>query len=1689
MTRHITIGLSLLALAAGTPPVQTTWHVDDDCPNPPGTGTPEDPFCSIQAGVASAGAGDEVVVAPGEYLENINLLGKAITVRSTDGPDVTMLDGGGAGSVITCSTGEGPDTVLQGFTITGGHAVSGGGMYVYQADPVVIGCTFLANSAGAPLSTSDARGGGMHLYESDATVINCAFFGNSAAVDVALAAGTAWGGGISVTGGSPTVVNCTFSGNSVSATAWLFTAYAYGGGIGNDGGALTVSNCTFSGNSASTAPFSQSAFGAGVCSPSGGTVSVANSVFFNNTTGMSNPDVYGTVTVSYSCAYPSYVFGTGNISYDPLLVGGGDMHLQPGSPCIDAGNNAAVPADTHDLDGDGVTAEPIPLDLDWHPRFMDDPNTWDTGAGDPPIVDMGCDEFGGPDCNENGLPDDWDIDQGASEDCNANGVPDECEPGGLEDCNENDASDLCDLYVGTSQDCNTNESGIPDECEPGGLEDCNTNEVPDLCDIYDGTSEDCNDNAVPDECEPDEDCNGNEVQDICDIAEETSDDCNGNGVPDECEGPVLYVDDDAPAGGDGLDWGTALYNLQEALALADCTVTEIRVAQGTYVPDTSGLWDPREATFQLISGVAIYGGYAGCGAVDPDEREITVYETTLSGDLNGDDDDVIDPGPGGGTPGQTCAEAGPINDGETAFDTRGATTDGHYGCPVDKDIWYVYTASRSGYVVVSLCGSSYNTRLGVYGGNTCPPATLLACNFDYCGRQSQIEVAVTEGNEYLIQVGGYPGNSGSGVINISYYPRRDNSYHVATGSGTDATAVLDGFTITAGNADHEFSGPPTVGGGMYNDWGSPTLANCTFTGNSATEHGGGMYNRYNSSPTVANCTFTGNSATEHGGGMYNYGGSSPTLTNCTFTGNSADYGGGMYNDGQSSPTLTNCILWGDAPNEIHNSSSTCTMTYSCIRDDDPDDGSVYPGVGNIDDDPLFARNPDNGGDGWGDDPDTPDINEGANDAYGDLHLQPRSPCIDVGDNDAPGLDGVSSDLDGNPRMMDDPDTPDGGNPGAPGPPIVDMGVYEYWPDCNDNDVADVVDMLEGTSADCNTSGVPDECEPGGLEDCNANGTTDWCDMLAGTSDDCNDNDIPDECDIAGGTSDDRDEDDIPDECEPVHNITLDTIHPTIQEAIDLAEDGHEIEVGPGIFVERINLLGKVITLRSTEGPDVTIIDGDADGSVITCTSGEGPNTVIEGFTVANGRADNGGGMYNSGSSPTVINCIFSGNSPTGAHPDGVGGGMYNHQASPTLIDCTFSGNSATGTHGRSLGGGMYNHEASPTLTDCTFSGNSAGSGGGMCNEQSSPALTDCAFSGNSGSYGGGMDNEQSSPTLTDCTFSGNSATVWGGGMFNGQSSPTLTDCTFSGNSATGWGGGMLNANNSCPALTSCTFSENSAGAGGGMLNNNSSSPAVTSCMFSGNSADSGGGLCNVQESAPTVTNCTFSGNSAYYDGGGMYNFESSPTLANSTFSGNSADAGGGGMYNYTQHSGSHPTVANCVLWGNTAPTGQQIFDTPGSITTATYSCVQDDDPDDGVVYPGEGNIDADPLFVPGPVGCYYLSQTTAGDPKQSPCIDVGNDTAENLGLDTMTTRSDEATDSGVVDMGYHYPVTGLLLIMGDYDRNGDVTLFDFAAMQICFTNEGPTDVSPCCRIFDFEPDSDVDLDDFDVVQATFTGPQ
>ena len=152
-------------------------------------------YLTIQSAIDAAAPGDLVLVAPGTYFETITFLGKGITVRSSGGPLVTIIDGTGSnGSVVQCVSGEGPDTVIEGFTITGGSADVGGGMRNIGSSPTVIDCIFKDNNA-------TDRGGGMYNRQGSPTIIGSMFKMNSA---------VEMGGGMFNLRASPTVTNSVF---------------------------------------------------------------------------------------------------------------------------------------------------------------------------------------------------------------------------------------------------------------------------------------------------------------------------------------------------------------------------------------------------------------------------------------------------------------------------------------------------------------------------------------------------------------------------------------------------------------------------------------------------------------------------------------------------------------------------------------------------------------------------------------------------------------------------------------------------------------------------------------------------------------------------------------------------------------------------------------------------------------------------------------------------------------------------------------------------------------------------------------------------------------------------------------------------------------------------------------------------------------------------------------------------------------------------------------------------------------------------------------------------------------------------------------------------------------------------------------------------------------------------------------
>ena len=251
MRISILIALSIAVLAAPSiASAQTTWYVDDNALGDPGPGDPtvsdpledgsaDHPFDAIQEGIDAAVDGDTVLVLDGTYTgmgnKNLDFNEKAITIRgSLDDPALCVIDCEDNGRGFYFQNGEGPDSIVEGLTITNGDAIYGGGVYcTSHSNPTLVICIIRENSAGR-------YGGGVFCHDSSPTLYYCSIAENTTADTTYYG----HGGGVYCGGdSSPTLTNCTINAN---------TTYNVGGGgvYCGEYSSPTLTNCTISGNSA-----------------------------------------------------------------------------------------------------------------------------------------------------------------------------------------------------------------------------------------------------------------------------------------------------------------------------------------------------------------------------------------------------------------------------------------------------------------------------------------------------------------------------------------------------------------------------------------------------------------------------------------------------------------------------------------------------------------------------------------------------------------------------------------------------------------------------------------------------------------------------------------------------------------------------------------------------------------------------------------------------------------------------------------------------------------------------------------------------------------------------------------------------------------------------------------------------------------------------------------------------------------------------------------------------------------------------------------------------------------------------------------------------------------------------------------------------------------------------------------------
>ena len=379
----------------------------------------------LVAALAQSTSGDRVFVAEGTYLPSatgnrnssftlsngVEILGGFVGTESSpderpsigSAPSILSADLNGDDAMnlfndnayhVVRSTGNQSSAVLDRFTVRGGNANSGGnndrgggilclsstratvrdchfidnrctfggGAGYVNGAPTFIGCTFTNNRGGNFGGAFDIAFSGAVRFD------RCHFEGNSASRAGALE--------FFSTGG-PVISNSTFVGNTA-------TGGSGGGAIWSSGTSLRIRNCTVIGNRATA----QAGGGATIA---GGSVSIANCIFWDNM-GPGGAQAFGNQVSGLSTAAITYSIiegvttGTGNLNVDPGLVdlAGGDYRLPVTSPAIDAGNSSAVIAAP--LGG-------IAVDFDAASRFFDEPTVIDTGVGPGPVVDIGAFEY------------------------------------------------------------------------------------------------------------------------------------------------------------------------------------------------------------------------------------------------------------------------------------------------------------------------------------------------------------------------------------------------------------------------------------------------------------------------------------------------------------------------------------------------------------------------------------------------------------------------------------------------------------------------------------------------------------------------------------------------------------------------------------------------------------------------------------------------------------------------------------------------------------------------------------------------------------------------------------------------------------------------------------------------------------------------------------------------------------------------------------------------------------------------------------------------------------------------------------------------------------------------------------------------------------------------------------------------
>ncbi|MFC1781985.1 S8 family serine peptidase [Planctomycetota bacterium] len=313
--------------------------------------------------------------------------------------------------------------------------------------------------------------------------------------------------------------------------------------------------------------------------------------------------------------------------------------------------------------------------------------------------------------------------------------------------------------------------------------------------------------------------------------------------------------------------------------------------------------------------------------------------------------------------------------------------------------------------------------------------------------------------------------------------------------------------------------------------------------------------------------------------------------------------------------------------------------------------------------------------------------------------------------------------------------------------------------------------------------------------------------------------------------------------------------PTIQAAINISWDGGTVRVADGMYTGEgnrdLDFLGKVITVRSENGPENCIIYCQGTASEkhrgFIFRNHESSTSILDGFSITNGYHNNGGGIICESSSPTITNCRIINN-----YAIGDGGGIRSRRGKPTITNSMIRDNRAG--YG---GGGILCENNNSFINNCTIIGNRAIYGGGIYCAFKKIQIHNSIISNNiTEQLGGGVFCHSSSPIINNCTIRANISSNKGAGIYCWYgSNPTISNCIISGNRAGDKGGGIRCVFSSHPVISNCTIFANSASLGGGIHCQAACYPTIINSIMWGDSPEE----ISIIESTPWVTYCDVQG--------------------------------------------------------------------------------------------------------------------------------------------------------------------------------------------------------------------------------------